>query len=157
MFTLIHLTLHLFQFLIFHNLQRIVQLQTFTSPSISTSSNHTPTFHSASSPHISSDVQPVHNLRKSTRNTKLPSYLQDFVHSYKFSYCTPTTCACTLSNFCQTVKTQQFPSITCCNVVSISSPPPVTEPTSYEEAIQFPEWRQAITAEFSALEANKTW
>ena len=31
------------------------------------------------------------------------------------------------------------------------------EPSSYEEAVQHEQWREAMNKEFEALEANKTW
>lgn len=51
-------------------------------------------------------------------------------------------------------STQYFPSFAA-NVISYTLPP--SEPSSYKEAIKYLEWQQAISGEFAALEANKTW
>lgn len=80
-------------------------------------------------------IQPV---RKSTRHTKLPSYLQDFVHP--LSHCHSAVCDCTLTSLCTVTPTNSISSTVCCDAgqVSIS---PIPEPLTYEEAAQYPEWQ----------------
>ncbi|XP_074377072.1 uncharacterized protein LOC141718593 [Apium graveolens] len=99
-------------------------------------------------------------VRKSTRSSKVPNYLNDYVHSYAktASSCHNTTCFCTITSMCTPI----FPSVSSvqsscfsANIISYISPP--TEPSSYKEAIKYPEWQKAISAEIAALEANRTW
>lgn len=92
----------------------------------------------------SSEVIPT---RHSTRPSKLPQYLQDYIHPYT-SNCNSAFCATTLTSFCVTSPQSPTQSI-CCNILtpepsSISLTLPPAEPSSYEIACQFPEWKQAI-------------
>ncbi|KAL8103291.1 hypothetical protein AgCh_027738 [Apium graveolens] len=104
-------------------------------------------------------LQTITTVRKSSRNTKLPTYLQDYVHPYS-THCSNAICACTLTSLCaQTDVVGSFPTVSfvSCHNASQITLSPIPEPTSYEEAILYPEWQQAIAAEFAALEANNTW
>lgn len=138
------------------------------SPSIQTSPNQSPAFHP--SPTLSLTVHPSlipsnpipshvpPPTRQSTRTTKLPQYLQDYVHPYT-STCNSVVCDHTITSLCvHNSITSPLQSV-CCQVfshsVSLSLPP--AEPSSFEEAVKYPEWQQAIANEFSALEANNTW
>lgn len=117
--------------------------ETTITPNSLTSGNSCASDHSCSQ-----SIEPV--LRKSTRVTKPPSYLHDYVH-----HCNSVvSCACTISSIC-TNASLAIPVVSCHN--AIQSAPPLTEPTSYEQVVLFPEWREAIAKEFSALEANNTW
>ncbi|WOH04007.1 hypothetical protein DCAR_0623412 [Daucus carota subsp. sativus] len=109
------------------------------SPTHTTFPSENSTAHTPPSPphteHTPPTTPPV-EVRKSTRISKPPAYLQDYEHHI------PHTCAsavCSLSP------------------LSISNSPPVTEPYNYEDAMHYPQWQQAIASEFSALEANNTW
>lgn len=101
-------------------------------------------------PHLPNSVP----VRKSSRLSKLPNYLVDYVHPLH-AHCSDSFCSCTITSLC-TVSTQSVPSRSICCVAPTLNLP-VSEPSSYEEAIKYPEWQQAIAAEFSALEANNTW
>lgn len=96
--------------------------------------------------------------RHSTRTSKLPQYLQDYVHPYTSS-CNSAFCAATITLLC--IPSTQSPTpvqSVCCHIQSrpsVSLPP--AEPSSYEIASQYPEWQQAISKEFAALEANNSW
>ena len=117
-----------------------------TSPDSSSNSGH-----SSDHTHDHSPSQPV---RKSTRVSKAPSYLKDYVHSAQSQLCNNTFCGCTLTSLCQSV-TIPSPTSICCSTATTSHHMP--EPKSYEEAILSPEWQAAIDKEFSALHSNNTW
>lgn len=102
-------------------------------------------------------VPPVLPSRRSTRVTKLPPYLDDYVHTYSNTACTESVYSCTLSSLCCVPNSSTQSLIPCCNVTTINSQPPLTEPCSYNDVILYPEWQKAIASEFSALEANNTW
>ncbi|XP_074361896.1 uncharacterized protein LOC141702107 [Apium graveolens] len=72
------------------------------------------------------------------------------------AHCTDSDslCSCTLTSYCTPSKI--ISSSICCNVTS-SSIHSAHEPNTYEEAVGYPEWQQAIATEFSTLEANNTW
>jgi hypothetical protein len=42
-----------------------------------------------------------------------------------------------------------------CFLADLAAQPP--EPTSYRQALQIPQWKQAMQAEMDALHANNTW
>lgn len=110
-----------------------------------------------SSPVFSSNPEQSLPVRKSSRITKLPTYLDDYVHPYHTSNCS-TACFCTLTSTC--IPSASLYTDSHCNSSDVLSPSyvlPPSEPSSYKEAIKYPEWQKAIDAEFTALEANKTW
>ncbi|KAL2242369.1 UNVERIFIED_CONTAM: Retrovirus-related Pol polyprotein from transposon RE1 [Sesamum indicum] len=81
-----------------------------------------------------SSSQPL--LRRSTRITRKPLWLDDFVcHNNSISLL-PTSAS--YSSFVASLTTLQ-------------------EPRSFAEAVKHPEWRAAMDAELEALERNQTW
>ncbi|KAL8145460.1 hypothetical protein AgCh_003579 [Apium graveolens] len=91
----------------------------------------------------------------STRVVKPPSYLQDYIHTAGHATCTPSFCSCTVTFLCPQPSHHENLVPICCAATTVFNPIP--EPTTYEEASRYPEWQQAIAAEFYALEANNTW
>lgn len=106
-----------------------------------------------------SSIRPITDivLRKSNRQHKLSSYLNEYVHPFSHNVYSDSIGSCTLSSLCSNSSSFSNSLITCCNVTSIHSQPPIFEPTSYEVASLYPEWKHAIASEFSALESNNTW
>ena len=97
--------------------------------------------------HFNSTTQ----VRKSTRSTKLPSYLKDY-HCHMalgsvFSSSHPYSISKHLSYDSLPPAHKHF-------VLSVSSH---FEPQFYHQAIKFLEWRVALAEELSAMEANHTW
>ena len=99
---------------------------------------------------------PHEELRRSTRTRKTPTFLEDYHHQIMMSPCSkkleenkkvryPLNSVLSYKNLSEKQLNYSL---------SISSQ---TEPQSYEEAKQFPEWIEAMKAEIEALEANKTW
>ncbi|KAE8672369.1 hypothetical protein F3Y22_tig00111843pilonHSYRG00119 [Hibiscus syriacus] len=84
-------------------------------------------------------------VRKSTRVPKQPQWLNDFI--------------------CNSVSTSNYPisdfisynHLPCRTQSFVSFISNSVEPKSYHEAIQHPEWVQAMKDEILALETNKTW
>ncbi|KAL8088511.1 hypothetical protein AgCh_038335 [Apium graveolens] len=97
-------------------------------------------------------------VRKSNRNIKLPSYLIDYVHCYECQG--NVACFYTVTSDSQHITgLPNQKSLSCLSAATISVPyiSPPSEPSSYNEAVKYPEWQNAISAEFSSLEANRTW
>ena len=91
-------------------------------------------------------------LRRSTRNRRTPTFLQDY--------------HCQLSSHIKSNDTNVLYPLSSClnyNRLSLSHMKYVLavsinkEPHSYNKAVVFPEWRKAMTEEIKALEQNKTW
>ncbi|KAE8695793.1 hypothetical protein F3Y22_tig00110684pilonHSYRG00005 [Hibiscus syriacus] len=89
-------------------------------------------------------VAPV-MIRKSNRVPKQPQWLSDFICYYVSTSTYP------ISDF---IYYNHLPCGTQSFVSFISN---FVEPKSYHEAIQHPEWVQAMNDEILALETNKTW
>ncbi|PNX56690.1 cysteine-rich RLK (receptor-like protein kinase) 8, partial [Trifolium pratense] len=139
------------------------------------SSHHTPnppisdTIHipPLSTTHISdTELSPTHTpplklpLRKSTRVTKPPTYLQDFhcqllantVHDSSDTASTSSShCKYPLSSF---ISYQNLSSAHQNYTLNLSN---ITEPNTYEEAMCNEHWQSAIKTELSALMKNNTW
>uniref|UniRef100_A0A2N9FQ47 Reverse transcriptase Ty1/copia-type domain-containing protein n=1 Tax=Fagus sylvatica TaxID=28930 RepID=A0A2N9FQ47_FAGSY len=75
-------------------------------------------------------------LRKSNRTSKPPTYLQDY--------------------HCQMAITDAASQATSSSHAGPSLPS-TSEPTSFAQANQIPQWKEAMLAEFTALKANDTW
>ncbi|XP_074373494.1 uncharacterized protein LOC141713822 [Apium graveolens] len=98
-------------------------------------------------------------------DTSLSYIIQHYdVHNSadSFQHESPTNysivCFCTITSSCTPLH--NLKNISSCNSSIVLRPSytlPPSEPESYSEAIKYPERKQTIEAEFSALEANKTW
>uniref|UniRef100_A0A2N9FUQ8 Reverse transcriptase Ty1/copia-type domain-containing protein n=1 Tax=Fagus sylvatica TaxID=28930 RepID=A0A2N9FUQ8_FAGSY len=128
------------------------------NPSSPTSSNSS-IDSSASSSHSDHDapspISPISPpLRKSTRLTKQPTYLQDYhCHLAKsHSFCTkPHTTPYPLSsNIYYTHLSPSHRSF----ALAITA---ISEPTSFAQANQNPHWQATMAAELTALADNNTW
>ena len=87
---------------------------------------------------------PSITLRRSTRHSKHPLYLSDYVISQsQAAY--PIQHHCSLLPLSPPYKTF---------INHISS---IYEPHFYHQVVPFPEWRRAMHEEIQALEANSTW
>ncbi|OIT31090.1 hypothetical protein A4A49_66073, partial [Nicotiana attenuata] len=97
----------------------------------------------------SQDIAPPTELRKSTRTSKPPIWMKDFVISAKS----------------QTAQTSSHPIST---VISYDSLSPAyqsfltrfsaeVEPATYAHAAKDPRWVEAMQLEIKALEDNNTW
>lgn len=82
-------------------------------------------------------------LRKSTRTSKQPDWLKDFV--------TPTS---KTAMSAATITPQLVSSHFNCFLATIV---PQTDPTFFHQAVKLPHWVEAMNAELQALEENKTW
>lgn len=96
---------------------------------------------------------PPANLRRSSRQSKLPSYLADYY--------------CSLQTETIPLKPPNTPHLLS-NVISYSSLSPNSqifsigittdfEPRSYSEAIKYQSWKDAMTSEITVLQANNNW
>lgn len=103
-------------------------------------------------PHVSQDTDTSATstipVRKSNRQQRKPSYLQDY-HCNQAMITTstkhPLSAVLDYSKLSENYKHFIF---------NISTD---YEPTYYHQAVKFPEWRQAMLEEIQALENNKTW
>lgn len=96
--------------------------------------------------HIEYDSSIV--LRKSTRVSKPPPFLNDFVYNN-----------CTLDfnvhvHWCNLISSQYFSSSHHDFLAHTNS---LIEPHNYEEACKDPRWIEAMAKELNALQANHTW
>lgn len=102
--------------------------------------------------HISSsNISP--NLPKHTRSNRVthaPHHLRDY-HCFTTTSIFPSTTAHPLSTYLSSHRLS--PSFSAL-VNNISS---VLEPEHYSQAVAFPEWKQAMVDELSALETSGTW
>lgn len=94
--------------------------------------------------HISPSPSPI-PLRHSTRQTKLPAYLQD--------YHVPSA-HCASTHWCNLVS---FNSLPTSHKALLSTAATLVEPTSFLEASQDSNWIEAMNKEVQALESNHTW
>ncbi|XP_074287642.1 uncharacterized protein LOC141612789 [Silene latifolia] len=124
---------------------------------------HTSTIHNTPSSIPNTTSQASTHVRQSTRQSRPPSYLQHYVcqtqHKTR-SLCNFDICDHTLTSLC--IQDFSMPNSMCMSVIvepnsTIRNILPIQEPKNYEEASVYPEWQEAITAEFNALEANNTW
>lgn len=118
----------------------------FSNPDMSNStpslSPTPPSFTTPNSPPISPLPDPP--LRKSTRVSKVPTYLTDYVHPFSScsttSLCSATSCFCTLTSLCTADSSNNHTFCSSTSVIhdgnSVLKPP--VEPSSYSVAIQHP-------------------
>jgi len=93
-------------------------------------------------------------LRKSGRVSKTPSYLSEYVcHSAVQQTC----CSHTVSSICCHASLSDTPTLSSHACALLHHLDTLSEPTTYEEAASKPEWLEAMSKEFAALEANNTW
>ena len=99
------------------------------------------------------DTSTTTDLRRSTRYSKPPGWLHDFVHTATHSPTHSPTCSTAhpLSSYMSyySISTPYFQSL--CNFSAIP------EPTSYNEAVQHSHWIQAMELELKTLHDNHTW
>ncbi|GKC32899.1 ribonuclease H-like domain-containing protein, partial [Tanacetum coccineum] len=86
---------------------------------------------------------PVHTLRRSSRQTKLPSSLNDFVVEVKVKY--------------GVERVVNYANLNHDNYCFASALNKSVEPTCYKEAILDSNWIDAMNAEIEALNENHTW
>ncbi|GJS27107.1 ribonuclease H-like domain-containing protein, partial [Tanacetum coccineum] len=86
---------------------------------------------------------PVHNLRRSSRQTKLPSSLNDFIVEGKVKYGVD--------------RVVNYVNLNHDNYCFASALNKSVEPTCYEEFILDSNWIDAMNAEIEALNENHTW
>jgi len=98
--------------------------------------------------HLESSVLPQPEPRKSTRISKPPSYLKDFVCKSSRAAHLSTSHWCNLVHFSALPPSQQQ------NILHLDH---LHEPSSYNEAALSPQWVQAVQVELDALKANNTW
>ncbi|GAU40777.1 hypothetical protein TSUD_26570 [Trifolium subterraneum] len=101
-----------------------------------------------------------HHIRKSLRQSKPPGYLQDYhcnlltnlLHDSSTDTLQSTSqCKFPLSDFISYDHVSNAHKHFALNLSTL------TEPTSYEEAMNDEHWKNAINAELTALVKNKTW
>ncbi|GKF03138.1 ribonuclease H-like domain-containing protein, partial [Tanacetum coccineum] len=85
----------------------------------------------------------LHTLRRSSRQTKLPSSLNDFIVKGKVKY--------------GVERVVNYANLNHDNYCFISALNKSIEPTCYEEAILDSNWIDAMNAEIEALNENHTW
>ncbi|KAL0404362.1 UNVERIFIED_CONTAM: Retrovirus-related Pol polyprotein from transposon RE1 [Sesamum radiatum] len=86
-------------------------------------------------------TQPQPPLRRSTRISNQPTWLQDYHCNQTTSDSSPPTITC-------------FGSLHSCFVASLSN---LQEPRSYKQASQSVDWKKAMQVELDALHQNDTW
>lgn len=122
------------------------------SPLFSSSNSSTIDNSPTPSVSISSSISPVATapLRQSTRLSKPPIWTTDYVCSnisLTYSSSTAHSISTYLNYSKLSLSYQSF-------LASVST---FTEPQLYHEAASDPNWREAMTKEIAALEANQTW
>ncbi|KAL4297701.1 hypothetical protein GQ457_12G025000 [Hibiscus cannabinus] len=91
-------------------------------------------------------VQPQRVVRHSTRVSQKPSYLKQY-------YCN-TTVSKSLYPIKDYVSSSRLSPEYSFYIANVSS---IFEPAHYHQAVQFPEWKDAMHEELQAMENNKTW
>ncbi|KAL8107165.1 hypothetical protein AgCh_023827 [Apium graveolens] len=86
-------------------------------------------------------------IRQSTRISKKPSYLNDFV-------CNTFVQADSSPHWCNLVQYDSLPRLQKCLITKICD---IHEPSSYVKASVHPLWVEAMSKEISALNTNNTW
>ncbi|CAI9759851.1 unnamed protein product [Fraxinus pennsylvanica] len=130
-----------------------------TNRNIETSESNQPSPEPAAQPESLNDS---YVPRRSERNKKTPTYLQDFIcqqaalltHSQKFEKEKGTMASGTPFPLCATIS---YHKLSKHHKVFASSILVHPEPKTYQEAAKIPEWCKAMKDEICALELNKTW
>ena len=110
-------------------------------------------------------LPPVPLLRKSTRQSKTPSYSQDYKCSTVINDQLNHSNHAIKSGSASPLSGTKYPLSQFLGSSSLSSPyahfcsliSTVSEPKSYHEAVQDPKWQNAMATEIAALESNQTW
>ncbi|KAJ0587500.1 putative RNA-directed DNA polymerase [Helianthus annuus] len=131
-------------------------------PSPSFSSSSSPSFSSSPISDPSSYVpvfdSPAIPLRKSTRPSVPPAYLQDYVcNNVHSSLDTPVDCCHTVTNVTSVTNNVSSHALSASSQNFVHNLDILHEPNSYKQAIQFPAWKEAMDKEFTALQNNNTW
>uniref|UniRef100_A0A2N9I881 Integrase catalytic domain-containing protein n=1 Tax=Fagus sylvatica TaxID=28930 RepID=A0A2N9I881_FAGSY len=139
----------------------------------SSSSTASDSCSSTASDFCSSPTTPIHisesspiPLRRSTRPSKTPSYLQDY--HCQMALTDTAFPATSSSNAGPSMPSSSGKPHALSSSLSYSHLSPshksfalalttMSEPTSFAQASQIPHWREAMLSEFTALEANHTW
>lgn len=110
-----------------------------------------PTLASPLLSHSSSPAQPNSSIHSAVNPVSNPSFPLQVPSSILVSSTSfqPTHSMQTRAKNGITVPKRQFTLLT--------QPPPLTEPTSFKEAMAFPEWQKAMSEEYSALVQQGTW
>ncbi|PNX55526.1 retrovirus-related Pol polyprotein from transposon TNT 1-94, partial [Trifolium pratense] len=125
------------------------------SPSPNNSNTNSP-----NSPSLSPIIPPPITLRRSTRPSNPPGYLQDFHcnlistsnnDSIQSTSASSSECKYPLSSF---ISYQNLSTSHKHFAFNIST---LTEPSSYEEAMHDEQWKNAVNVELAALLKNNTW
>jgi hypothetical protein len=95
-------------------------------------------------------------LRKSTRVTQPPGYLKDFHCQLVHSGITSTNSSSNASLY-PLSSSLSYAKLSPSRRNFALSVTTISEPTSFTQASQNPNWQAAMSAELSALEANHTW
>lgn len=104
-------------------------------------------------PANTSNHAPLHP-RKSTRNSKKPSYLLDYHCNQASIAPAPHSISQPLYPLSKVITYDKLSSGYKNYICNISLD---VEPKYYHQAIKFPEWKQAMNEEIKALESNNTW
>ena len=109
-------------------------------------------------PNLPSNIVPPASLRKLSRVSKSPSYLQYYkcntVVSNHLTSSLPankSSIPYPLSTYLDSTKLSSNYAHFCSLISAI------LEPTSYHEVVQDPNWQDAMASEIAVLEANQTW
>ena len=95
-----------------------------------------------------SDPQP--DLRRSACSHNPPKHLQDYVCNNSSSCMHTMTSVSHLQHFYFSSLAENSKSL-------IQTMDQLHEPSTYEEVVQIPAWKEAMDKEFEALNANNTW
>lgn len=94
-------------------------------------------------------------VRVSTRPKTLPVKFKDYVLPTLFHIHEPKSSLSTSFNVFVEPSLSFLPENSLTSLANMLRSQP--EPTSYKQAVQFPEWREAMQKELDALESNDTW
>ncbi|KAL4575563.1 hypothetical protein LXL04_022410 [Taraxacum kok-saghyz] len=111
------------------------------------------------SPEINTDSSQNADVRRTTRVSTKPAYLNDYICSViSFDENTPDTCSHTITKlFINSQNDKHFHASNNVSSSVFNTINKIPEPMFYSQAKDNPLWQEAMQKEFEALEANKTW